>query len=273
MSHTLLHIENVVWIIAEDSETCSDFVNNFVRSTNLPYVHLTSPMPKMYLDEEHKPRGVSNRRASMKWILENHEWPQEGVLYFADDDNTYDLKLFEQIRKTKKVSMFPVGFIGKTGVSSPIVKGGKVIGFHDAWFGNREFPIDMAGFAVNVRFLRDRINASMPFLAGAEENMFLQSLQLRLIDIGKHIGHWYPIFKCLNLYVLEPLANGCTEVLVWHTKSKTEDLPQIKPSNLLQFHNLKGLFKDLIYKGVVLLNSESPLEIGVCLNGAECDTV
>ena len=72
---------------------------------------------------------------------------------------------------------------------------------------------------------------------------------------------------------LEPLANGCTEVLVWHTKSKTEELPQIKPSNLLQFHNLKGLFKDLIFKGMVSLNSESQLNIGICLNGAECDTV
>ena len=184
MSHTLLHIANVVWIIAEDSETCSDFVDSFVRSANISYVHLTSPMPKKYRTKGAKPKGVSNRRASMKWILENHKWQQDGVLYFADDDNTYDLKLFEEIRKTKKVSMFPVGFIGKTGVSSPIVEGGKVIGFHDDWFGYRKYPIDMAGFAVNVRFLRDRPNATMPFLAGYEESKFLQSLQIRLDDIG-----------------------------------------------------------------------------------------
>ena len=53
----------------------------------------------------------------MEYVLENHDWNQDvaGILYFADDDNTYDLKLFEEIRKTQNVSMFPVGFIGNTG--------------------------------------------------------------------------------------------------------------------------------------------------------------
>jgi hypothetical protein len=43
-----------------------------------------------------KPRGVSGRRAAMQWIVEN--WRQKSVLYFGDDDNTYDLRLFEDIR-------------------------------------------------------------------------------------------------------------------------------------------------------------------------------
>ena len=60
----------------------------------------------------------------MEWILKNHDWTKVGIMYFADDDNTYDLKLFEEIRKTQKVSMFPVGFVGSTGISSPIVKNG-----------------------------------------------------------------------------------------------------------------------------------------------------
>ena len=36
----------------------------------------------------------------------------EGVIYFADDDNTYSLDIFEEMRSTKTVSVWPVG-IGK----------------------------------------------------------------------------------------------------------------------------------------------------------------
>jgi hypothetical protein len=39
-------------------------------------------------------------------------------------------------------------------VSSPIVKEGRVIGFTDDWFAQRKWPVDMAGFAVNLNFLR-----------------------------------------------------------------------------------------------------------------------
>lgn len=49
------------------------------------------------------------------------------------------------MRYTKKVSMFPVGLIGRYGVSSPIVKNGTLSGFYDGWIGGRKFPVDMAG--------------------------------------------------------------------------------------------------------------------------------
>ena len=56
-----------------------------------------------------------------------------------------------QIRKTKSVSAFPVGFVGDAFVSTPIVdKNGKFVRFHDGWIGGRTYPMDMAGFAVGV---------------------------------------------------------------------------------------------------------------------------
>ena len=42
-----------------------------------------------------KPRGVAGRNAGVKWILENISG--NGVMYFADDDNTYDLRLFNEV--------------------------------------------------------------------------------------------------------------------------------------------------------------------------------
>lgn len=54
------------------------------------------------------------------------------------------------MQHTKKVSMWPVGLVTELGVSSPIVKYGRVVGFYDGWNGLRKFPVDMAGFAINM---------------------------------------------------------------------------------------------------------------------------
>jgi beta-1,3-glucuronyltransferase len=40
-----------------------------------------------------KPRGVSNRNRGLQWLRAN---AKSGVFYFADDDNTYDIRLFEE---------------------------------------------------------------------------------------------------------------------------------------------------------------------------------
>lgn len=76
----------------------------------------------------------------------------------------------------KKVSMWPVGLVTKTGVSSPIIRNGKLEGFYDGWIGGRKYPVDMAGFAVSVKFLHERPHAKMPFKPGYEEDGFLRSL-------------------------------------------------------------------------------------------------
>ena len=39
------------------------------------------------------------RRAALSWIREHGS--DEGVVYFADDDNSYDVRIFEEIRKTR----------------------------------------------------------------------------------------------------------------------------------------------------------------------------
>lgn len=88
-------------------------------------MHLSSPMPFSYRSHKSIPRGVSNRRAALSWIKSNNI--KSGVLYFGDDDNTFDLRLFNEIRHTKKVSMFPVGLIGDYSVSSPVVKNVSII--------------------------------------------------------------------------------------------------------------------------------------------------
>ena len=41
------------------------------------------------------------RRAALSWIREHGS--DQGVIYFADDDNSYDTRIFEEIRKTQWV--------------------------------------------------------------------------------------------------------------------------------------------------------------------------
>lgn len=54
-------------------------------------------MPEIYKNRKgYKPRGVSNRNRGLEWLKAN---ATTGVFYFADDDNTYDLELFEEVSK------------------------------------------------------------------------------------------------------------------------------------------------------------------------------
>ena len=52
-------------------------------------------MPEEYKNmTPYRPRGVSNRNAALDFIRRN---VNSGVFFFADDDNTYDYRLFEQV--------------------------------------------------------------------------------------------------------------------------------------------------------------------------------
>lgn len=144
LSQTLQHLGNIHWVVGEDSTTCSTLVSDLLKRSRLPFTHLASPQPDIYRAAKlkHNPRGVSSRRAGLDWVIRNVVKEEEGVVYFGDDDNTYDLRILEEIsRKTYKVSMFPVGFIGEQGVSSPLVDKvtGKVVGFSDD-FCTEEVP-------------------------------------------------------------------------------------------------------------------------------------
>ncbi|KAG7169038.1 galactosylgalactosylxylosylprotein 3-beta-glucuronosyltransferase P-like isoform X2 [Homarus americanus] len=198
---TLMHVNNVVWIVSEDAAVATKAVVQYLNESILNTIYLRVQMPVKYKKVKNKPRGVANRMAGLNWIREH---AKDGVLYFADDDNTYDIRIFQQMRWTRKVSMFPVGLVTKLGVSTPIVKEGKVVGFYDGWIAKRKFPVDMAGFAVNVQYLLERPLASMPYKVGYEEDGFMKSLGIKASEI-------------------EPLAFNCTKIWVWHTQTKKNE--------------------------------------------------
>lgn len=133
------------------------------------------------------------------------------------------------MRWTERVSMFPVGLVTKLGVSTPIVREGRVVGFYDGWIAKRKFPVDMAGFAVNVAFLLQHPEASMPFKVGYEEDGFLLSLGIAAADI-------------------EPLAFNCTKIWVWHTQTKKNDPATSVTQNNATIGTNLDVIKDLLWK-------------------------
>ncbi|XP_045531054.1 galactosylgalactosylxylosylprotein 3-beta-glucuronosyltransferase S-like [Pieris brassicae] len=253
LAHTLMHVPKIHWIVADDQSLCSKDVADILRRTGLPYTHISSPKPYIYKGTNF-PRGVANRRAALSWLQENAD---EGVLYFGDDDNTIDLQLFDEIRLTKKVSMFPVGLIGDYGVSSPVVKDGKVVGFFDSWPGSRMFAVDMAGFAVNIEFLKP--SASMPYIAGHEEDRFLVSLGLKLEDI-------------------EPLAANCSKVLVWHTKTVKYKKPTLrvdikKLDDVTAYKYFVNLLKEISRLGMASISNSNGTKPYITRNRKSYETV
>nr|XP_026247107.1 galactosylgalactosylxylosylprotein 3-beta-glucuronosyltransferase 2 isoform X2 [Urocitellus parryii] len=113
----------------------------------------------------------------------------------------------ELMRTTRKVSVWPVGLVGGRRYERPLVENGKVVGWYTGWRADRPFAIDMAGFAVSLQVILSNPKAvfkrrgSQP---GMQESDFLKQIT--------------------TVEELEPKANNCTKVLVWHTRTEKVNL-------------------------------------------------
>ncbi|XP_061091537.1 galactosylgalactosylxylosylprotein 3-beta-glucuronosyltransferase 3 [Conger conger] len=225
ISQTFLHVPQLHWILVEDSANRTSLVSEFLAHSGLTYTHLHVPTPRDRKLQEGdpswlKPRGAEQRNEGLRWLREESTRGRQrepGVVYFADDDNTYSLQLFEEMRGTRTVSVWPVGLVGGMRFERPVVEGGRVVRFHTGWRPGRPFPIDMAGFAVSLRLVlanpesRFDGNAPMGFL----ESSFLQGM--------------------VTMEELEPKADMCAKVLVWHTRTEK---PKMKREDALQKQGL-----------------------------------
>ena len=56
-------------------------------------------------------RGWTHRNMGLEYIRKHYKnYHKEAVVYFADDDNSYDVRLFDKyIRKVKTIGVWPVG--------------------------------------------------------------------------------------------------------------------------------------------------------------------
>ena len=96
---TIMHVPKLVWIVIEDSDHKTDLVSRLLSRCKAFSVHLNVVTPEYYKHEKWKPRGVLQRNTGLSWIREHHTKRNcSGIVYFGDDDNSYDLRLFEKVR-------------------------------------------------------------------------------------------------------------------------------------------------------------------------------
>ncbi|XP_029429508.1 galactosylgalactosylxylosylprotein 3-beta-glucuronosyltransferase 1 isoform X3 [Rhinatrema bivittatum] len=211
LANTLLHVPNLHWILVEDSQRRTPLVTRMLRETGLNYTHLNVETPRNYklrgdMRDPRIPRGTMQRNLALRWLRDtfNKNNSEPGIVYFADDDNTYSLELFEEMRSTRKVSVWPVAFVGGLRYESPKVNAaGKVYGWKTVFDPHRPFAIDMAGFAVNLRLILQRSQAYFK-LRGVKGGYQESSLLRELVTLND----------------LEPKAANCTKILVWHTRTE-----------------------------------------------------
>ena len=109
-----MHVPKIHWIVIEDSYQKSKLVegvlsgNNSCKISNVTYLNLRTPKKLWtYGTHKHHPRGVLQRNLAIDWLRESSsrgmlgDWrnslKEESVVYFADDDNTYDIELFNEV--------------------------------------------------------------------------------------------------------------------------------------------------------------------------------
>lgn len=186
-------------------------------------------------------RGVGHRNRGLRFIEEGR---LEGIVYMMDDDNTYAWQAFEEFRKISRVGVLPVALmrfsdqrlVGRRGWAYVVVErpllghvndsdGLQPHGWQTSYHGvhdsrgcrpqlgevcRRVFNMDMASFAFRSEILWGPVDAQgcphqpvsfHPTRSGYLESQFLEDL---VHDPSR----------------LEPLADDCTDVWVWHAHAE-----------------------------------------------------
>ena len=95
LCQTLMNVPRFLWIVIEDSNTTSQRVRGVLTHCKVESVLLNIPTSNESKSVLQK--GVDQRNAALDWIRMECDKCQ-GVVYFMDDDNKYDLRLFERVK-------------------------------------------------------------------------------------------------------------------------------------------------------------------------------
>lgn len=213
-------VPNIHWILIEDATETSTLVRNLLKRTGLAArsTQLNAKTPADFKLKEKdpnwsKPRGVEQRNTGLSWCRQhfkaNPGMDRKSIIYFMDDDNTYSIELFEQISliEVGKVGVWPVGLVGGLMVEKPVLNDDNtILGFNSVWRPERPFPIDMAGFAISSDLIVTYSSAGFSYDI---QRGYQESEILRYLTVVRD---------------MQPLANLCKDVLVWHTRTETPKL-------------------------------------------------
>lgn len=96
LCQTLMHVKSLHWIVVEDNEELSQKVADILDRCLVKNTYLRHKTPADRLGQ--RGTGADQRNYAMQWLREQYQVGQlPGVVYFGDDDNTYDIRLFEEV--------------------------------------------------------------------------------------------------------------------------------------------------------------------------------
>uniref|UniRef100_A0A0G4HWW3 Galactosylgalactosylxylosylprotein 3-beta-glucuronosyltransferase n=1 Tax=Chromera velia CCMP2878 TaxID=1169474 RepID=A0A0G4HWW3_9ALVE len=213
------HVPNLYVVVVEDRETVSEKMKTTLEDSMMPEgswalaaAPTTPGLAVKGSEQRNKGLDVMAKLIASEQDEQTRKDMENGVVFFADDDNAYDPRLFDEIRKVQKVGVWPVAFSGKKIVEHCKVDSstGKVTGF-DAWAADvRPFALDMAGMGLSVSFFVSPAEtdtnkgAKLRFDPYSHSGMLESTL---LMQTGISVGD------------LEPLADNCTKVYTWHVST------------------------------------------------------
>uniref|UniRef100_A0A7S2RPF5 Galactosylgalactosylxylosylprotein 3-beta-glucuronosyltransferase n=1 Tax=Mucochytrium quahogii TaxID=96639 RepID=A0A7S2RPF5_9STRA len=221
MAQALMLNAHVYWVVIEDTSHSNGKLTHRVRKllveANIAFAHVGSMSPK-----QSNFRGIAQRNKGLD-VVRSVGIP--GTIYFGDDDNAYDYRIFDDIRNIKGLGVFASGFSGDGNYERCLVDSknrSKVVGFVSKYDGQRKFKLDMGGFAFSTELLATK-GDNFHF-----DEDSLKKGQLESSIVGTFVD---------SFDQLEPVGN-CTQVRFWHiAKHKSRypiysKIPRKEPENV-----------------------------------------
>lgn len=126
--NTLRLIPKMQWIVVENTPEKSEKIKKFLQKSGVNYVHLNRYVKENQVLD--KKVSLEQFDEGLNWLRSNyHNIHQDGVVYLAKIQTSYETRIFELMRNTKKVMVWPIGMVNKSLYSRPVCIGQKVIFF------------------------------------------------------------------------------------------------------------------------------------------------
>lgn len=117
--NTIRLVPKVRWIVVENAPEKSQKLSKFLKRSGIKYAHLNR-----YIKDEQllvKNLSLEQYDEGFNWLRTNYQnIDQDGVVYLARIQTSYEPKVFELMRQTKKVMVWPVGLVNNSLYTRPV---------------------------------------------------------------------------------------------------------------------------------------------------------
>ncbi|TRY83071.1 hypothetical protein DNTS_013533 [Danionella cerebrum] len=102
LANAFRQVPHFHWLVVEDANSRTELVSQFLARAGVRYTHLNVFTPRRF-KRTGMPRATEQRNLALGWLRGHRGSKDKGVVFFADDDNTYSLELFEEVTTLEMV--------------------------------------------------------------------------------------------------------------------------------------------------------------------------